>query len=994
MRPREADEGFDLSAPQGAVSSRTLLLQRAWVRRGIVTAVGVLSLAATLLITYELALARMPEHRAALERLVRAHTGLDVRFNELGFRWGWYGPEAVFQRVELAEPGNASVVLRAPQLTVGFDAWQTVRTGDLSPGRITLVAPDIDLEKLTRRAGAAASASVPANAAATTAAQRARVLQRWRDGRVDLQGGTLRLPGPTPTSGPLTLHIRRASLRRSDDEWNGFGLVFLPERLGRTARVVVQIRGDLAQPRTLNGALRFEGTRVAFAGWREVFSGFPALARNLPAAGSGDVAVHLTLQDGRVDKADGQVRATDVTLAVPAWAQAEGPGSREQLTLDYVSGEWRFARRLDGSQLQIEQLALSRDEKESPLPRISIEMAPGHVRGDVASAPLHSAAMIARWLAPQMLPDDVRLKGTLQDLDVDWNDARPVGERLAASAHASDARIGWRSQAMALDGLHARFLGSESRVIVEMDSHAAKLEREGAPEPLDGLKVATSLQWQRVGSGWLLTLPELSIEHAIGELSLSASLSSEAEGMAPVLDARGAIAHADVARLQEKFASQIAHLFGPASTRLAGGHVEEGRFELKGPLDASVGPPSTFKGSLTLHEASIAADGAWPAAKDVEATLSWNGARIRASVNDGRVGAFQLESVDAQWDASGQRASRVAGRARARVEEALAWVRENPEVQEHVPHLQDLVARGDAVLDFDVALSANPSSPHAAPAKPRVHIATVLDDVEFRVAPELPAVESLHGSLAFDSGRLQRSTLNGTWLGGPLILKVSDRSDRRGQAMAVQAQGSIDATKLVALTQIKPLPEVTGETPWSGDFVYFAPTDTQPARWQGHADAALVGIASELPAPFAKLAEASLPVRVDIIGSGESSEVRASLAERARTAFALHLFEGREWRITRGAIQIGSAGPSGPLALPADDVISVQGRVKRLDLPAYIALWQHLRKDADTAPAVVDLSADELFLGNRLALNASVQASPVKGGTALRLESRSLGELN
>src|SRR4029079_13829120 len=242
MTPAEADEGFDLAASHEAASSRTPLLQRAWVRRSIVTAVGLLSLAATLVVTYELAVARMPEHRAALERLVRAHTGLDVRFNELGFRWGWYGPEAVFQRVELAEPGNASVVLRAPQLTVGFDAWQTVRTGNLSPGRITLVAPDIDLEKVTRRSDLAAKGSAPASTAnASTTALRAQVLQRWRDGRVDLQGGTLRLPGPTPTSGPLTLHIRRASLRRSDDEWNDFGLVFLPERLGRTARVVVQV---------------------------------------------------------------------------------------------------------------------------------------------------------------------------------------------------------------------------------------------------------------------------------------------------------------------------------------------------------------------------------------------------------------------------------------------------------------------------------------------------------------------------------------------------------------------------------------------------------------------------------------------------------------------------------------------------------------------------------------------------------------------------------
>src|ERR1700739_66033 len=82
--------------------------------------VAALALAAALaffgivLLAYELAVARVPQHRAALERLVRAQTGLDVRFTELGLRWGWYGPEAVFRHVELDEPGSAEALLRAP----------------------------------------------------------------------------------------------------------------------------------------------------------------------------------------------------------------------------------------------------------------------------------------------------------------------------------------------------------------------------------------------------------------------------------------------------------------------------------------------------------------------------------------------------------------------------------------------------------------------------------------------------------------------------------------------------------------------------------------------------------------------------------------------------------------------------------------------------------------------------------------------------------------
>src|SRR5262249_58079212 len=103
------------------------------------------------LFAYELALARIPQHRAALERIVRAQTGLDVRFAELGLRWGWYGPEAVFRQVELDEPGSAEALLRAPELVVGFDAWRTLRSGHPEAGRIELIAPEIDFSSRSSR---------------------------------------------------------------------------------------------------------------------------------------------------------------------------------------------------------------------------------------------------------------------------------------------------------------------------------------------------------------------------------------------------------------------------------------------------------------------------------------------------------------------------------------------------------------------------------------------------------------------------------------------------------------------------------------------------------------------------------------------------------------------------------------------------------------------------------------------------------------------------
>src|SRR5580698_9823263 len=129
------------TSPAAPQAPRQGLRVAALVLAGALVFFGVVVLA------YEMAVARVPRHRAALERLVRAQTGLDIRFDELGLRWGWYGPEAVFRRVELGELQSSTVLLRAPELVVGFDVWQTLRTGQLEASRITLVAADIDLSR-------------------------------------------------------------------------------------------------------------------------------------------------------------------------------------------------------------------------------------------------------------------------------------------------------------------------------------------------------------------------------------------------------------------------------------------------------------------------------------------------------------------------------------------------------------------------------------------------------------------------------------------------------------------------------------------------------------------------------------------------------------------------------------------------------------------------------------------------------------------------------
>ncbi len=356
--------------------------------------------------------------------------------------------------------------------------------------------------------------------------------------------------------------------------------------------------------------------------------------------------------------------------------------------------------------------------------------------------------------------------------------------------------------------------------------HVAQLKLAADPEwPAHTTHLVSRMAITREGEGWRMTIPRFTFADETMSGEVTGALTADAPGAVPIYDIRGAIAHADVLRAQALFAQGVSRVLGPTGMRISAGRIENGTFEVKGPVDAkSIGDATRFVGGFNLKNARIPADDVWPETRALDARVEWNGSRVRASVDEGNAGAFELESVEAQWDASGERASRFTGRAHGRLEKALTWVRDHPELQQHAPHLQELVARGDALFDFDVSVPAAASvTPPAAPV-PKARVSTVLEGVRFTLAPDLPPVESVRGALTYDNGRLQRSTLSATWLGGPLTLRLAERRDRRGASLAIQAQGFVDANKLVALSQIRNLAEVSGETAWTGDFVYTPPS--------------------------------------------------------------------------------------------------------------------------------------------------------------------------
>jgi uncharacterized protein YhdP len=541
------------SGPVGSdAGARAVSRCPAWLHLASLVLGPVVVLLAAVLVAFELAAARAPQHRAALEELIRHETGLEITFSELSLEWGWHGPEAVFQAVALGEPAGGAL-LRAPRLIVALDLLRMARSGRPEAGRITLEGADIDL---TGGGGAGLLATADAAAPGATGA---RILSHWRGGAIEIERGTVR--GLLPGAPAATLMVRYALLRRLGADWNADARVFLPESLGTSAHIALQMRGDPEIPQSLSGTLSLEGRRLDLGGWRAL--AFDASARRyLPQAGTGTVAAHLSFAGGHLLTAGGVIHAERLE-----WSAASG--ATAPLVLERLRGAWQVTRHDGVWHLAVSQVDTATRAAASPPATLSVDVATdgAWARGYAQHAPLAVLALLARGPWSPMFPGQLTLAGEAHDVRFDWNARRPAGSRLFAQALLSAVSVGTSTGDVLLSGVGGRLSGTESHVLSSLESQAAQLtvlggqgdgqgDGQGA-QVLDHLKVAARLALDvSAGGAWQLSAQELELRGAGASLTASGSIGAAAPGVTPRVSAHLALNGGDVALLARLLAGR------------------------------------------------------------------------------------------------------------------------------------------------------------------------------------------------------------------------------------------------------------------------------------------------------------------------------------------------------------------------------------------------------------------------------------------------------
>lgn len=675
--------------------------------------------------------------------------------------------------------------------------------------------------------------------------------------------------------------------------WSGRGYVSAPDIDGPRWDTLAQALGAPATPRWLDGAAAARAWLSWSDGRLNAVTGDVALNPStlslasdaapvaLPALRSGlqwrrsDTGWHAATHDLR------PASAADAPLAL---------GNRWRLDAEAAHGPTVYTLAADAIDLSWLAAVL-----QPALPaRTQALLTAARPQGSLSR-------MRARWQGSIEAPRDWRLSGRVADLATQAIAHAPAanGDEEPGIPGLRGAAIDWQVDAA----------GGQATLAIR--NGAARFPGIFAEPEIPVQQLDASVRWQQRDGALRVDIPTLRLANADAAGTFSGRWDSSATAGDPgTLDLRGTLQRGKGARVWRYLPLSV-----PADARsyvqhaITQGDIHDASVRVQGPLRDfpfdQPGSHGTFRISGQVRNARLAyvprmlqpaGEPPWPALTQLQGTLTFAGAGMQirgASANAENTPGWSFPAIRADIADLDEPRVIVDAQGQGQLGAALAIVRGSP-IAALIDHaLDDARASGTAHLQLKLDLPVD-TMEHA-----RVDGQVQLHGNALRFQPDGIELENARGGVHFDEHGFAIQDAQADFLGGSAqVSGGSVAGAAPGEAsVRIQAHGSASAAGLRAMQHWGPVPALARA--WQGEATYEATIAFAGAEPQIDVRSDLRGLASELPAPLAKPADAVWPLHYASSDKGWRLRVGQVLA--------LAFTHARAGAAPRGRIVVGRA---------------------------------------------------------------------------------------
>ena len=752
---------------------------------------------------------------------------------------------------------------------------------------------------------------------------------------------------------------------------------------------LLDVRGDLAgtslkNPADWSGRLYAQLDYADMATWRTWVPLPFALDR-----GAGAVRAWAVIRDQTLKELIADVRLSDVRVRLGK--------TLPELDMSALSGRIGWKNSPKNIEFSTEQLSLVTTTAAGilQLPPVDFSYkASTDAQGVPLSSQLKASAIDITplvTLADRLpLGDETRKRlaslspqGRLFEVTAEWEGTLPEPQKYALRGRFEDLAVNRYGSLPGLKGISGNIEASEKGGMLQLASRAMRLDMpELFKVPLDFDSVNGQAYWtpDKQGAshdkGYILKLTNITYANADLAGNVQGSYQSVSEqpgkpaqpGMA---DLSGNLTRADARRVVRYLPLPVASGAREwLEKAFVSGSSNDVKFRIKGDLRNF--PFEDDKSGIFSVTASIT-DGAlhygdsWPDIEKINGEFAFRGKRLELLARQSMIQGVRLSAVRAEIpDLVATRVLTVTGEAEGQSPEFLKFIASSP-VAGYINHFTDeMRAEGAGKLNLRLELPLR-NLDHT-----RLNGSYLLTSNRLVIDPSVPPLEQVTGKVEFTESGVNVPSANATFFGGPLTISGTTQQDG---TIRINLQGRVSPDNVRRAGGPAWLSQVRGSADWHGALTVRKKTVDMVL------ESTLQGLASNLPAPFAKTAAEAVPLRIERrFLSNERDQLALSYGE-VMSARLVRRSEGKHTIIDRGVVRLGGGAAAEPDAQLKGVLVS--GSLKSLDVDGWLKLAGAAAGTGDVVYTLgpLDVKVGEVAVHGRKFGELAVASNPLSADT-------------
>jgi uncharacterized protein (TIGR02099 family) len=564
---------------------------------------------------------------------------------------------------------------------------------------------------------------------------------------------------------------------------------------------------------------------------------------------------------------------------------------------------------------------------------------PMEVQAEVDELRLEPLVALARYLPLDMQQREklaqLSPRGGFHDLSVswkgDWNtplEYAVKGQFFKLGLNAFETFPGFSGLSGNLDGNHKG--GSLFITTQGMQLALPKVFR--APVEIDALTL--QMTWKKLKEEWEFRFSNVSLanEDAAG---IAYGTFHTVKGTPGFIDLTALFSRAD----GRKVGKYIPLVVGQGArdwldTSFLAGSSSDARLRLKGNLADF--PYVDNKNGLFQITAKITGgrlDYAknWPTIDNIAGDLLFEGKRMVVTTHAGNIFATKLPKVRATIPdlLSFDERLDIEGEVNGPTAEFLKFIEQSPVTEMINGFTEGMQAAGNGKLDLKLHIPLRNTK--------KTTLAGIYQFINNRilVGEDIPPVEGASGKLQFTEAGVNIRSATAQILGGAATIDASTQADG---VVRVAAQGKLTAAGLSKSNYVPYAKYLHGTAGWRGSLTL------RKKLADFVVDSNLVGMSSDLPAPFNKKVAESVVLHVEKRILNPQQDTLALSYGQVVNAKLLRRSDGRQMQLDRGTVSFGDVA-----VLPSQPGLWLHGALRYLDLDD----WRNVIAQGDSKPGLV-----------------------------------------